>query len=400
MLYSKKILLGISGGIAAYKCPALVRLLVKKGAEVRVIMTPAARDFVTPQTLSVVSRNEVLHDFFDSDHNWNNHVKLAEWADLMLIAPLTANTLAKMASGLCDNILLGAYLSAKNKTMVAPAMDLDMYRHPAVKENLKKIESFGNIVIPAENGELASGLVGEGRMAEPEHIVDFLENYFAKMLPLAGRKVLVNAGPTYEAIDPVRFIGNRSSGKMGVAIAEQFAAFGALVTLVLGPSSEPVSHPLVKVIRVESADQMYNACVNEFASCSIAVCAAAVADYAPKLASASKIKKEEEEMKLELVRTKDILEELGRLKQKQCLVGFALETDNLLEYAKGKLKSKNLDLIVANAANEAGSGFAGDTNKVTIVDKHNKITNFELKSKKEIAADIVNYILGSTGEKH
>jgi phosphopantothenoylcysteine decarboxylase/phosphopantothenate--cysteine ligase len=399
MLHGKKILLGISGGIAAYKCPALVRLLIKKGAEVKVIMTSAARDFVTPQTLSVVSKNEILHDFFDGDFNWNNHVKLAEWADLMLIAPLTANTLAKMASGLCDNILLATYLSAKSKTMVAPAMDLDMYQHPTVRENIKKIESFGNIVIPAESGELASGLVGEGRMAEPEHIVGFLENYFAKSLPLVGKKVLVNAGPTYEAIDPVRFIGNRSSGKMGVAIAEQFASLGASVTLVLGPSSVTVSHPLIKVIHVESAVQMYKACVDNFSDCSIAVCSAAVADYAPKSASTSKIKKGSGEMKLELARTKDIISELGKLKQKQFLVGFALETDNLLEYAKEKLNNKNLDMIVANAANEAGSGFGGDTNKVTIIDKRNKITNFELKSKKEIAADIVNYILEYTGEK-
>ena len=399
MLEGKKILLGISGGIAAYKCPALVRLLVKKGAEVRVVMTSASRDFVTPHTLSVVSKNEVLCDFFDSDFNWNNHVKLAEWADLMLIAPLTANTLAKMASGLCDNILLATYLSARSKAFVAPAMDLDMYQHPTVRENLKKIESFGNIVIPAGSGELASGLTGEGRMAEPEHIVEFLENYLSKSLPLAGKKVLVNAGPTYEAIDPVRFIGNRSSGKMGVAIAEQFAALGASVTLALGPSQVNVSHSLIKVIRVESAEEMYKACVDNFADCSIAVCSAAVADYAPRSASSSKIKKQDEEMKLDLVRTKDILKELGKLKKKQCLVGFALETDNLLEYAKGKLSSKNLDIVVANAANEAGSGFSGDTNKVTIVDKHNKITNFELKSKREIAADIVNYILEYTGEK-
>lgn len=393
MLRNKKIVLGVTGGIAAYKCAHLVRLLVKEGAEVKVVMTKNASEFVTPQTLSVLSKNQVLTDFFDANQNWNNHVHLAEWADVMLIAPLTANTLSKMAHGACDNLLLATYLSAKSKTIVAPAMDLDMYQHPTTKDNLKRLESFGNIVIPAESGELASGLSGEGRMAEPENIVAFLKNFFAANLPLAGKTILVNAGPTYEAIDPVRFIGNRSTGKMGIAIADTFAKLGAKVTLVLGPSHLKPSESSVNLVKVESGLEMFEACMNVFKNCDVAVCSAAVADYRPKTVANSKIKKKDAELNLELIKTTDILSELGKIKTKQCLVGFALETNDLLNYATQKLKNKNLDLIVANSAVEAGSGFATDTNKVIIIDKHNKITNFELKSKQEVAADIVNYII-------
>ncbi|MES2680543.1 MAG: bifunctional phosphopantothenoylcysteine decarboxylase/phosphopantothenate--cysteine ligase CoaBC [Bacteroidota bacterium] len=393
MLRQKKIVLGITGGIAAYKCAHLVRLLVKEGAEVKVILTKAAAEFITPQTLGVVSKNEVLIDFFDAGHQWNNHVELSEWADLFLVAPLTANTLAKMATGLCDNILLATYLSARSKTIVAPAMDLDMYTHPSVKKNLATIASFGNLIIPAEHGELASGLVGEGRMAEPENIVRFLKDFFSSSLPLKGKKALVNAGPTYEAIDPVRFIGNRSSGKMGIAIAEALLEMGADVTLVLGPSHEVVKSHAIKITRVESAEQMYQATILNYAAMDIVVCSAAVADYKPGTVSTSKIKKKENSLDLELVKTKDILEQLGREKKDQVLVGFALETENLEENARVKLKNKNLDLIVANSAIEKGSGFGVNTNKITIFDKHNKKVNFELKSKAEAAIDIVNCII-------
>jgi phosphopantothenoylcysteine decarboxylase / phosphopantothenate---cysteine ligase len=393
MLRHKKIVLGITGGIAAYKCAYLVRFLVKEGALVKVVMTPAATEFVSPKTLSVLSKNEVLVDFFDADNNWNNHVHLAEWADLLLIAPLTANTLAKMATGLCDNLLLATYLSSRSKTIVAPAMDLEMYQHPTVKQNLEILGGFGNLVIPAERGELASGLSGEGRMAEPEHIVEYLNRYFSDGLPLHGKRALVNAGPTYEAIDPVRFIGNRSSGKMGIAIAEELAARGAEVTLVLGPSHEQIHTASLTVLRVESSEQMYEATVSNFGDQDIVVCSAAVADYKPARVSDTKIKKKEEDLKLELVRTRDILAELGRRKQGQCLVGFALETDRVLEYAGEKLKNKNLDMIVANSASEQGSGFSVDTNKITILDKHNKIIKFELKPKREAAVDIVNHII-------
>lgn len=393
MLYQKKIILGITGGIAAYKCAHLVRLLVKEGAEVKVILTPAAAQFITPQTLSVLSKNEVLTDFFDSDFNWNNHVHLAEWADLMLIAPLTANSLAKMASGICDSLLLATYLSARSKTIVAPAMDLDMYQHPTVKKNLESLLSFGNLVIPAETGELASGLNGEGRMAEPENMVLFLKDFFSKDLPLSGKSALVNAGPTYESIDPVRFIGNRSSGKMGLALAEELSKKGARVTLVLGPSHLKINSGVIQVIYVESSDQMYDATLAHFKEKDIVICSAAVADYKPAKVSDQKIKKKEEELSLNLVKTKDILSELGKLKTNQCLVGFALETQNIEEYAMQKLQKKNLDLVVANSAVEAGSGFGVDTNKITIIDRHNKITKFELKTKQEVAADIVNYII-------
>lgn len=389
-LKNKHILLGITGGIAAYKCTILVRLLIKEGADVKVVMTQAAQDFVTARSLSVLSKNEVVTDFFDRNNNWNNHVHLAEWADIMLVAPLTANTLAKFANGLCDNIVTACYLSAKCKVFVAPAMDLDMYKHPGTKTNLGILAANGNLVIPAESGELASGLSGEGRMAEPENIVTFIKEELQRNLPLNGKKVLVNAGPTYEAIDPVRFIGNRSSGKMGVALADEFAARGADVTLVLGPSHQKPSQA-VKLIPVETASEMLEACLKEFETADITILSAAVADYKPKTVSATKIKKKDENLVLELEKNPDILETLGKHKKHQVLAGFALETNNLIEYAKDKIQRKNLDFIVANSAIEKGAGIGADTNKITIIDKHNKIHNFELKSKHDVAIDIVDF---------
>jgi phosphopantothenoylcysteine decarboxylase / phosphopantothenate---cysteine ligase len=393
MLHKKKIILGVTGGIAAYKSPLLVRLLVKQGAEVKVVMTASAHDFVSAKALSVLSKNEVVTDFFDSSANWNNHVHLAEWADLIVIAPLTANTLAKMANGACDSILLATYLSGWQKTMIAPAMDRDMYQHPGVQNNLAALISYGTVLIPTESGELASGLFGEGRMAEPETIVDYVINYFNATKPLSGKKALVNAGPTYEPIDPVRFIGNRSSGKMGIAIAEALAYCGAEVTLVLGPSSQSPSNQLHHLIKVETSEEMYTAMISHYANQDIVICSAAVADYKPTNVSEQKIKKKEAELELHLTKTKDILSELGKQKQQQFLVGFALETANVIDYAKQKLMAKNLDMVVANSAVEAGSGFGVDTNKITIIDKHNKITNFELKPKGEVACDIVDYII-------
>ena len=392
-LKNKHILLGITGGIAAYKCAGLVRLLVKEGALVKVVMTKAAEDFVTARTLSVLSKHEVVSDFFDANNNWNNHVALAEWADAMIVAPLTANSLAKLAHGLCDNIVTACYLSARSKVFVAPAMDLDMYQHPTTRQNLEILRRNGNLVIPAESGELASGLSGEGRMAEPEHILEFVIKALEENLPLSGKKVLVNAGPTYEAIDPVRFIGNRSSGKMGVALADAFAKAGADVTLVLGPSHELPHERGVTLVRVESAQEMYEACSRFFPEAAIAVLSAAVADYKPGTVSASKIKKQDAGFSLELVKTTDVLESLGKQKTHQVLAGFALETDKLLEYAQGKIRKKNLDFIVANSAVEKGAGFGTDTNKVSIIDKHNKITNFELKSKQDVAKDIADFAI-------
>lgn len=392
-LKNKHILLGITGGIAAYKCAHLVRLFIKEGATVKVVMTKSSKEFITPKTLSVLSKNEVITDFFDSNNNWNNHVALAEWADAMIIAPLTANTLAKFASGICDNIVTACYLSARSKVFVAPAMDLDMYHHPTSNYNIETLIKNGNFIIPAENGELASGLVGEGRMAEPEHIIDFVKNELKNNLPLTGKKVLVNAGPTYEAIDPVRFIGNWSSGKMGVAIADEFAKMGADVTLVLGPSHQKPTETAVTLIKVETAEEMFKACHTLFSEVDIAILSAAVADYKPKMVAESKIKKKNTELTLELTKTIDILETLGKQKKHQLLVGFALETENIIEYAKEKIKKKNLDFIIANSATEIGAGFGVDTNKITIIDKHNKLYNFELKGKQDVAKDIVNFAI-------
>lgn len=392
-LKNKHILLGITGGIAAYKCAHLVRLFIKEGATVKVVMTKSSEEFVTSKTLSVLSKNEVITDFFDAKNNWNNHVAFAEWADAIVIAPLTANTLAKFASGICDNIVTACYLSARSKVFVAPAMDLDMYQHPTTKHNIDILRKNENLIIPAESGELASGLVGEGRMAEPEHIVNFVKHYFENDLPLTGKKVLVNAGPTYEAIDPVRFIGNRSSGKMGVAIADEFAKLGADVTLVLGPSHQQPTEKAVTIIKVENTEEMFKACQTLFTTSDIVILAAAVADYKPKTVAESKIKKKDAELVLELTKTTDILETLGKQKKHQLLVGFALETENIIEYAKEKIKKKNLDFIVANSAIETGAGFGVDTNKITIIDKHNKLHNFELKSKQNVAKDIVMFAI-------
>ncbi len=392
MLKGKKILLGITGSIAAYKSAILVRLLVKQGAEVKIIMTTAAKDFVTPLSLSTLSKNDVLADITDND-TWANHVMLGRWADVMLIAPLSCNTLAKMANGLCDNLLMAVYLSATCPVVVAPAMDEDMWHHNSTKENLKKITSFNNQIIPVEKGELASGLVGEGRMAEPENIVNWLEIFFSNKLELNGKKVLITAGPTYEAIDPVRFIGNHSSGKMGVAIAEEMKNRGANVTLVLGPSNINVSEN-IEVIKVKSANEMYEACINHFEKTDIAIMSAAVADYTPVSTASQKIKKNENTFNIELTKTKDILKSLGeKKKNKQLLVGFALETSNEKEYALKKLQTKNADMIVLNSLNDAGAGFGYDTNRITIFDKHNNEYKFDTKSKKEVAIDIVNTII-------
>lgn len=392
MLENKKILLGVTGSIAAFKAAALVRLLVKEGAEVKIVITPAAKDFVTPLTLSTVSKNEVLSEIAENN-TWANHVMLGRWADVMLIAPLTCNSLAKMANGLCDNLLLAVYLSATCPVVVAPAMDEDMWHHLSTKNNLDKIKSFGNAVIPVENGELASGLTGEGRMAEPENIVKWLSDFFLQKNELQGKKILITAGPTYEAIDPVRFIGNYSSGKMGAAIAEEMKERGANVTLVLGPSQVKI-HSGITVVHVKSAEEMYNACIKIFPEVDIAVMSAAVADYTPANKENEKIKKTEDKLSVELTKTKDILKSLGGIKKSsQFLVGFALETNNEKEYALNKLKSKNADLIVLNSLNDAGAGFGHDTNKITIFDKQGKEYAFTVKAKKEVAKDIVNTII-------
>ncbi|WP_340198448.1 bifunctional phosphopantothenoylcysteine decarboxylase/phosphopantothenate--cysteine ligase CoaBC [Ascidiimonas sp. W6] len=391
-----KVLLGITGGIAAYKIPLLVRLFIKAGAEVKVIMTEDAKAFVTPLTLSTLSKNPVLSSFtVEEDENalWNNHVELGLWGDLFLIAPATANTLSKMASGTSDNILLATYLSAKCPVYFAPAMDLDMYKHPSTKESFQKLFSFGNRMIPSAYGELASGLIGEGRMAEPEDIFNFITNSILQDLPLYGKKVLITAGPTYEAIDPVRFIGNHSSGKMGFALAACAANMGATVTLITGPTHLNIIHDGIEVIRVVNAEQMYEAAHASFSDTNIAILAAAVADYRPKNIADQKIKKTNTALQIELERTKDILASLGALKKKQFLVGFALETNNELENAIGKLKRKNLDAIVLNSLNDEGAGFGKPTNKITFIDKGTHQIPFELKPKDEVAKDIFDEIL-------
>lgn len=395
MFKGKKVLLAVTGSIAAYKSAHLARLLVKQGAEVRVILTPASLDFVTPLTLATLSKNPVLHEFVSNKESgeWNNHVELGVWADMMIVAPCSANTLAKMARGECDNLVMAVYLSAKCPVYVAPAMDLDMYKHPTTKANLVKLESFGNHIIEATTGELASGLHGQGRMAEPEEIIDFIITDLTKELPLAGKTVLITAGPTFEPIDPVRFIGNRSSGKMGYALAEEAANQGARVQLVSGPTALTTENSLITTYPVQTASQMFEQCSALFEHCDIAIMAAAVADYAPRHTAESKIKKTDDEMNLELVRTTDILGTLAAKKKKQFVVGFALETDNELENAGLKLQSKNLDLIVLNSLRDEGAGFAHDTNKISILDRNNKLTSFELKTKAEVAQDIINYII-------
>ncbi|MFD2823887.1 bifunctional phosphopantothenoylcysteine decarboxylase/phosphopantothenate--cysteine ligase CoaBC [Lacinutrix iliipiscaria] len=396
ILSGKNILLGISAGIAAYKTASLVRLFIKAGANVKVIMTPASKDFITPLTLSTLSKNPVHSTFTNEDDDnevWNNHVELGLWANYFIIAPATANTMSKMANGTCDNLLLATYLSAKCPVYFAPAMDLDMYKHPSTLESFNKLKSFGNKIIPATSGELASGLVGEGRLAEPEDIIAFIENDIIDQLPLRGKKVLITAGPTYEAIDPVRFIGNHSSGKMGFEIAKASANLGAEVILVSGPTHQKVNHSLIHVIPVTSAQEMYDATHLHFKDVDIAILSAAVADYKPKYAASQKIKKKETTLTLELEKTKDILASLGEIKTKQYLVGFALETNNELENAKAKLKKKNLNLIVLNSLNDKGAGFKKETNKVTLIDAEDKVTEYELKSKADVAKDILNVII-------
>jgi len=396
VLSGKKIVLGISGGIAAYKTAHLVRLFIKAGAQIQVIMTPASKDFITPLTLSTLSKNPVHSSFYNEDDDnaqWNNHVELGLWADLMLIAPATANTLSKMANGNCDNLLIATYLSAKCPVYFAPAMDLDMYKHPSTLSSFNLLSQFGNIMIPAESGELASGLSGEGRMAEPENIIAFLEADLERQLPLKGKKILITAGPTYEAIDPVRFIGNHSSGKMGFDIAESAANQGAEVILISGPSHLNVSDSRIKLIRVVSAQEMYEACHQYFNAVDVAICAAAVADYRPSHVADQKIKKTEDHFSIELEKTTDILASLGEIKKQQFLIGFALETQNEIENAKLKIQKKNLDLIVLNSLQDEGAGFGKSTNKVTFIDKDNHIEAMELKSKEAVAQDIINKII-------
>ena len=397
MLQGKKILLGVTGSIAAYKALLLVRLLIKEGAAVRVIQTPASRDFVTPLSLATLSKNPVLSDLFAGD-TWANHVELGRWADVFVIAPLSCNTLAKMANGLCDNLLLATYLSAVCPVLAAPAMDEDMWRHPATQDNLQRIKGFGNQVIPVEKGELASGLFGDGRMAEPETIIESIRSVLLERKgELAGRKALVTAGPTFEAIDPVRFIGNHSSGKMGIAVAQELASRGAQVHLILGPSTQPVEGKGITLHRVTSAEEMHRAALEAFDGTDIAVLAAAVADYKPAAKAPEKIKKKDETLVLELVKTKDILRTLGGLKKPgQTLVGFALETTDGRSYALDKLRSKNADWIVLNTLSDNGAGFGVDTNKITIFGKDGSELAFEKKPKQQVAKDIVDTIIGQS----
>lgn len=396
ILSGKNILVGVTAGIAAYKTAGLVRLFIKAGAHVKVVMTPASKDFITPLTLSTLSKNPVNSSFFDEDEEdaeWNNHVELGLWADIFIIAPATANTMAKMSHGVCDNLLMATYLSAKCPVYFAPAMDLDMYKHPSTMKSLKILKGYGNTIIPATSGELASGLIGEGRMAEPEDIIAFIENDILNQLPLKGKKVLITAGPTYEAIDPVRFIGNHSSGKMGFEIARAAANLGAEVILISGPTHETVSNSRINRINVISASQMYEEVHRYFEAADIAILSAAVADYRPKNVSETKIKKKDTAFSIELEKTTDILASLGAIKKKQFLVGFALETNDELENATGKLKAKNLNLIVLNSLNDKGAGFGGSTNKVTFITEEQDILEQDLKSKREVAVDLINQII-------
>ena len=393
VLSGKKVLLGVTAGIAAYKTAYIVRLFIKAGAEVRVVMTPEAKEFVTPLTLSTLSKNEVISSFTNEEgETWNNHVDLGLWADFMLIAPATANSLSKMANGHSDNILLATYLSAKCPVYFAPAMDLDMYKHPSTKKSIQQLESFQNKMIPVGSGELASGLSGEGRMAEPDEIIQFIENDLKSQLPLYRKKILITAGPTYEAIDPVRYIGDHSSGKMGYALAEAAAGLGAEVILVSGPTALQVKHQNVKLIRVTSAQEMYEEVHAFYAEVDVAIAAAAVSDYRPRQVASQKIKKDTAEISIELEKTKDILLSLGEAKKDQFLIGFALETENEVENAKGKLKRKNLDFIVLNSLNDKGAGFKESTNKIRII-YPDQIKEFGLKTKQEVAKDILNEVI-------
>jgi phosphopantothenoylcysteine decarboxylase / phosphopantothenate---cysteine ligase len=394
MLEGKKILLGISGSIAAYKIAALTRLFVKAGAEVKVVMSESAKAFITPLTLSTLSKNPVYSTFTEGNQGeWVNHVELGLWADYFIIAPLSASTLSKMAHGNCDNLLLACYLSAKCPVIVAPAMDLDMFAHASTQQNLKTIAGYGNLIIEPKHGELASGLVGAGRMAEPEEIFDFVLNQIQHQAVFKGKKVLITAGPTYEAIDPVRFIGNHSSGKMGFALAQVFANMGAEVTLIAGPCNLSLEHNLITRINVLSAESMLAEVLNHYSKADVIIMAAAVADYTPATKSSVKIKKQADDMKIELVQTKDILKEIGQLKtNQQILVGFALETDNEEANALKKLKAKNLDFIVLNSLRNAQTGFGFDTNQIQIIEKNGAITPFDLKLKEDVAKDIAHKI--------
>lgn len=387
----KKIVLGITGSIAAYKAAVLIRALIKKGAEVQVVITPAGKEFITPITLSALTSKPVISEFFSQrDGTWHSHVDLGLWADAMVIAPATASTIGKMANGIADNMLITTYLSMKAPVFVAPAMDLDMFAHPATQKNLEILRSYGNHIIEPGEGELASHLVGKGRMEEPEKIVEVLEAFFNREQDLKGKKVLITAGPTYEKIDPVRFIGNYSSGKMGYALAESCARRGAEVTLVSGPVQVKAQHPSIKVIKVESAHQMHEAAIEVFPTSDAAILCAAVADFTPEMKADQKIKREKEDLILRLVPTEDIAAALGKIKKEnQCLVGFALETNNELANARHKLEKKNFDFIVLNSLQDAGAGFQCDTNKITIVDKE-KATPYPLKTKTEVADDIID----------
>jgi len=395
ILSGKKVLLGISGGIAAYKTPNLVRCLIKKGAEVKVVMTDSAKDFVTPLSLSTVSKNPVHSSFKSDDENgvWNNHVELGLWADFMLICPATANTLFKMANGNCDNLLLGVYLSCKSETFFAPAMDLDMYKHQSTKESINKLISFGNILIPPAHGELASGLSGEGRLPEPHEIVDFIEKHYTKNLPLEGKKVLISAGPTIEELDPVRYISNHSSGKMGYSLAETALSLGAEVKLISGPTNQSISSENIKIVHIKTGNELLEAIRNDYNNSDIVIMAAAVSDYKPIEFSEKKIKKDNNELNIKFEKTTDILFELGQNKKNQILVGFALENNNELSHAKNKLEKKNLDLIVLNSLNDDGAGFGYDTNKVTVICKSGIKNPYKLKEKTDVANDIFKHII-------
>ena len=397
VLRAKKILLGITGGIAAYKTPILVRLLKKTGAEIKVILTENAKEFVTPLSLSTVSENPVLSKFKDDDENWNNHVELGLWCDFMIICPATANSLYKMANGNCDNLLIATYLSCKSKIFFAPAMDLDMYKHESTKQSIEKLISFGNILIPPDSGELASGLVGEGRLPEPRSIVDFLIAHYSKNLPLKNKKVLITAGPTLEPIDPVRFISNHSSGKMGYRLAEEAERLGASVCLISGPSNETLTETSIDLVNVRTSDQMEKEVMNRYQNSDIVIMAAAISDYTPKSYSNKKIKKESESkvFTIDFKKTNDILYNLGKLKKNQLLIGFALENNNEIKNAKKKLKEKNLDIIVLNSLNDEGAAFGHDTNKVTIIDDNLKVNHYDLKPKRFVANDIFEYILSN-----
>ncbi len=394
MLKGKKIIIGVTASIAAYKIPYLIRLLIKEGAEVKVILTPAAKDFVTPLTIATLSKNPCLIEPFDrTDGSWNSHVELGNWADLFLISPITATTLGKMANGIADNLLIATYLAAKCPVFFAPSMDLDMYQHPSTKKNIETLQSFGNKFIAPNEGELASGLCGAGRLAEPEEILEIINKHFQVEKNFSKKKVLISAGPTVEAIDPVRYISNHSSGLMGYKLATEFAERGASVTLVSGPTNLQINHPSIKLINVVNAEEMYNLCIDSFKNSEICIMSAAVSDFKPEIVRDSKIKKDKSLTSINLIPTKDILSELGKRKSgNQILVGFALETDNELANAKKKLKNKNLDLIVLNSLKDKGAGFKHKTNKISIIDNDGNIMNFGLKSKENVAKDIADKI--------